>query len=58
VEVNFTFEGTRRQVHLAVLSYIEPQVDALVNGESCHQTMLMVYVCTQRTHTIRGIDMI
>ena len=36
----------------------EPQIHAFVNGETCHQTMLMIHMSAQRTNPIWRKDMI
>ena len=39
-------------MYMTIVTHIKPQVNALINGESRHQSMLMIHMCAQRTHSV------
>ena len=52
LEVHLAFKRARREMYVPVGAGSEPQVYAFVDGESCHQTMLVVDMCAQWTYPI------
>lgn len=56
--MDFAFEGTAREVDLCVVADVKPKVDALVDGEAGHQSVLVVYVSAEGADTIGGKDVI
>ena len=45
-------------MHMSIFTYIKPKIDSFVNGKTCHQPMLMVHMCSQRTHSVWRENMI
>ena len=52
IEVYNALEGLGFKVYMAVVGYIEPEVDTLVDGETCDQTMLVVNMGAQGTYAV------
>ena len=57
IKINDTLECLRLEMNVTIIGYIEPQVDTLVDGKARHQSVLVVDMSAQGTHTIRGEDM-
>lgn len=43
---------------MAIGTRSEPEVDTHVDGETGYETMLMVYVCSQRTYAVGREDVV
>jgi hypothetical protein len=42
IEINNTFEGFRLKMYMTIVTDIKPKVYAFIDGETCHQTMLVI----------------
>jgi hypothetical protein len=58
IEIDQTFEGLGFEVDMCVVVDVEPEVDTLINGKTCDQSMLMIDVSAQGTNTIGRENMI
>lgn len=56
--MDIALEGTAGEVDLSVVADVKPQVDALVDGESGHQAVLVVYVSAEGADTVGGKDVV
>ena len=58
MERHIAFERPRRESDGPVVGHVKPQVNALVDGEARHQSVLVVNMRSQRTYAIGRKDMI
>ena len=57
IELDVALESAGGEFHNTVFADIEPEVDALVDGEARDQAVLVVDVCAKGADTVGGVDM-
>ena len=45
-------------MHIFIIINVEPEINALIDGEPSYQTMLVIHMSAQRTNPVRRKDMI
>jgi hypothetical protein len=58
IEIYNSLKRTRLKMNTAVVGGRKPQVNTFIYSKACDQTVLVVDMRADRTHTVRRIDMI
>ena len=53
LEIHDTLEGLGFEMYMTIVVDIKLEVDTLIDGKACHQSMLVVHMRSQWAHTVR-----